>query len=237
MGNVYQNTGWWLLNLLPGTYYWSVQAIDNSFAGGPFAPEQTFVVPEVSRTVHLTLFLEGLFNPATGQMNKAQDEFGDAFPGTVADKIQVNVARPESPHTVTYSVTDADLDQDGSCSVTVPRTGNYYLVVRHRNSIETWSALPVSFSADTVFYDFSSAAGSAFGDNLRNMGGVFALWGGDVNQDGIVDSGDLNFIDNATTAITYGYVDEDVNGDGIVDGGDMNMTDNNSTAIIMVISP
>ena len=45
------------------------------------------------------------------------------------------------------------------------------------------------------------------------------------------------FIDNASTAITYGYVDEDVNGDGIVDGGDMNLADNNSTAIIMVISP
>ena len=45
MGNVYQNTGWWLHNLKPGTYYWSVQAIDNSFAGGPFAPEQTFEIP------------------------------------------------------------------------------------------------------------------------------------------------------------------------------------------------
>ena len=44
MGNVYQNTGWWLHSLAPGTYYWSVQAIDNSFAGGPFAPEQTFTI-------------------------------------------------------------------------------------------------------------------------------------------------------------------------------------------------
>ena len=44
MGNVYQNTGWWLHSLSPGTYYWSVQAIDNSFAGGPFAPEQTFTI-------------------------------------------------------------------------------------------------------------------------------------------------------------------------------------------------
>ncbi len=48
MGNVYQNSGWWLHNLQPGTYYWSVQAIDNSFAGGPFAPEQSFTIyPQV----------------------------------------------------------------------------------------------------------------------------------------------------------------------------------------------
>src|SRR5262249_5403800 len=32
--------------LRPGrTYYWSVQALDNSFAGGPFAAEASFTVP------------------------------------------------------------------------------------------------------------------------------------------------------------------------------------------------
>ncbi|MFZ4707817.1 MAG: FG-GAP-like repeat-containing protein, partial [Bacteroidales bacterium] len=43
-GNVQQNTSWWIKNLAPGTYYWSVQAIDNSFTGGLFAPEQSFLV-------------------------------------------------------------------------------------------------------------------------------------------------------------------------------------------------
>ncbi|MFN0158615.1 MAG: FG-GAP-like repeat-containing protein [Bacteroidota bacterium] len=33
-----------LKNLSPGTYYWSVQAIDNAFAGGPFSTEQSFTV-------------------------------------------------------------------------------------------------------------------------------------------------------------------------------------------------
>ena len=31
-------------HLSAGTYYWSVQAVDTSFAGGPFAPESTFIV-------------------------------------------------------------------------------------------------------------------------------------------------------------------------------------------------
>jgi hypothetical protein len=35
---------WWLANLPPGTYYWSVQAIDPTFAGSPFAAESTFTV-------------------------------------------------------------------------------------------------------------------------------------------------------------------------------------------------
>jgi hypothetical protein len=46
MGNTSQ-TRTWTLGLPPGTYYWSVQAIDGAFAGSPFAPEQV-VTPGVS---------------------------------------------------------------------------------------------------------------------------------------------------------------------------------------------
>jgi hypothetical protein len=44
MGNVNHNTAW-SLALPPGTYYWSVQAVDAAFAGGPFASEAMVVVP------------------------------------------------------------------------------------------------------------------------------------------------------------------------------------------------
>jgi len=36
-----------------GIYYWSVQAVDTAFAGGPFAPEQTFVVPPAIQGIDL----------------------------------------------------------------------------------------------------------------------------------------------------------------------------------------
>jgi hypothetical protein len=44
MGNVDLDTLWKLKNLTAGTYYWSVQAIDNSWVGSPFATEQSFSV-------------------------------------------------------------------------------------------------------------------------------------------------------------------------------------------------
>jgi hypothetical protein len=47
-GNAWLNGHYLLRNLPDGTYYWSVQAIDNSFAGSGFAAEQTFIVGEVS---------------------------------------------------------------------------------------------------------------------------------------------------------------------------------------------
>ncbi|MEK0189505.1 hypothetical protein, partial [Microcoleus anatoxicus] len=42
LGNANQNTQWQLKDLSPGTYYWSVQAIDTAWAGSPFATEGTF---------------------------------------------------------------------------------------------------------------------------------------------------------------------------------------------------
>jgi hypothetical protein len=40
-----QPNSWYIKNLTAGKYYWSVQAIDNSFAGSPFAAESSFTVP------------------------------------------------------------------------------------------------------------------------------------------------------------------------------------------------
>jgi hypothetical protein len=42
MGNTQTDSTFILQNLKKGTYYWSVQAVDNSFAGSVFAPEQIF---------------------------------------------------------------------------------------------------------------------------------------------------------------------------------------------------
>jgi hypothetical protein len=39
------NTSWSLKNLSPGTYYWSVQAVDTGFTGSPWAAEETVTVP------------------------------------------------------------------------------------------------------------------------------------------------------------------------------------------------
>jgi hypothetical protein len=43
-GNVSHNTTWSLRDLTPGTYTWTVQAVDNAFNGGAFAAEGTFEV-------------------------------------------------------------------------------------------------------------------------------------------------------------------------------------------------
>jgi len=43
-GNMGHITSWLITDLLPGTYYWSVQAIDQAMEGSAFAPEQSFTI-------------------------------------------------------------------------------------------------------------------------------------------------------------------------------------------------
>ncbi len=50
LGNTNLNNSWFIKDLAPGTYYWSVQAIDNAFAGSAFAPEQSFTISGAGRT-------------------------------------------------------------------------------------------------------------------------------------------------------------------------------------------
>jgi len=43
LGNTQQRTEW-TVSVAPGTYYWSVQAVDGAWAGSPFGPEQSFAI-------------------------------------------------------------------------------------------------------------------------------------------------------------------------------------------------
>jgi len=58
-----------------------------------------------------------------------------------------------------------------------------------------------------------------------------------VNQDGIVDSGDLIPVDNDASAFLQSYNPTDANGDGIIDSSDMILLDNNSSLFIAKITP
>jgi len=190
---------------------------------------------------NLSVFLEGLY-AGGGTMVKAQDEFGDHFPGNTADQVTVELHDAANYSNLIYSSGLVDVSTTGGAYLTaVPPlySGSYYMTIKHRNSIETTTAAPVSFAGSLITYNYSTAASQAYADNMKDMGdGYFALYTGDVNQDGIVDGGDMNPVDNdATYTIFVGYSPTDINGDGLVDASDMNFVDNNSTAIVMAYLP
>jgi parallel beta-helix repeat protein len=196
-----------------------------------------FTPPSQFKTLNLIVFLEGLMT-GTNVMRQAQDITGPRYNPGIADEITVELRQSSNYNNIIYSAT-AFLSTNGQAVVNIPSYLNniYYLTVRHRNSIETTSIIPVSFLNPVISYNFSSGAAQAYGSNQKVMFGTYVLYGGDVNQDGIVDGSDMAAIDNASTAVLHGYVPEDANGDAIVDGSDMAMIDNNSTATVMVHHP
>ena len=89
----------------------------------------------------------------------------------------------------------------------------YYLVLKHRNAIETWSALTQTFTNNILEYDFTTASSKAYGNNLKQIGSKWCIYSGDVNQDGVVNSLDLNSVYSANLSGVTGYNATDVTGD------------------------
>ncbi|NVO20031.1 MAG: hypothetical protein HXX13_10045 [Bacteroidetes bacterium] len=194
-----------------------------------------------TKTLNVKLFLEGLYNTSTSLMNQAQSISGPQFGSGIADQVTVELHNAVAPYGVAYSSNNVNLLTTGNLSVnSVPGalSGSFYIVIKHRNSIETWSAAPIVIGMTSpVSYDFSSSSAQAFGNNLKLMGTIYAIYAGDANLDGVVDGSDMAAIDNASTSILIGYQTEDVNGDGVVDGSDMAIIDNNATSIVQVMKP
>ncbi len=116
--------------------------------------------------------------------------------------------------------------------------GNYYLAVKHRNAVETWSASPLSVSAGGNYnYSFKTAPSQAYGSNMILKLGRYCLYSGDVNQDGIIDGTDASLVDNDALNFVSGYVSRDVDGNNFVDAGDASIVDNNAYAIVGVVRP
>ena len=127
---------------------------------------------------------------------------------------------------------------NGLLSFTHASSGSYYIVITHRNALETWSKVPVAFtSGATVNYDFTNAANKAYGDNLILKSGKFTVYSGDVNHDGFINLDDIISVYNASAVFLSGYVNTDLNGDNITDLSDILIAFNNSGNFVSLKRP
>jgi hypothetical protein len=173
-------------------------------------------------------------------MAQSQGLAGNQFPGNIVDQFSIELHDPITYLTSVYSASNINLNTSGIASVNIPISfsGSYYVTVKQRNSIGVVTSSPVSFSTPAVSYDFSTSATQAFGSNLKNLGaGVFGIYSGDVNQDGIIDLGDLVPVFVQSSLASSGYMPEDVNGDGLVDLTDLVIVFINSSSAIGIITP
>jgi hypothetical protein len=158
----------------------------------------------------------------------------------VPDVITIELHDATSPYNLVDSQ-NKSVDSNGICYATFStavKNTNYYIVIKHRNAVETWSAAGVSFpDSSRQNYDFTSAQTQAYGSNLALNGSKWCLFNGDENQDGSVDGTDLGDVDNDNNAFVTGYTPTDLNGDDVVDGTDLGLVDNNNNAFVAAVIP
>lgn len=112
----------------------------------------------------------------------------------------------------------------------------YVIDVKSMRHIQTWSASTVSFAGGIANYNFTTSTAQAFGSNQASS--PVAFFGGDVNQDGVIDVADLTAIDNdAFNFISGCRIRTDVDNNEVVDIDDAAITDNNAFNFVGAVSP
>ena len=184
-------------------YYWRVNATNVSGTGSWSTMWNFSTVQNLPVT--LKVYLEGFWD-GTSQ---------------VSDTVNVYLANQTTPFAYADTA-KVVLSTSGTATFSFSKAvnGSYYIVVSHRNHLETWSKLPQVLTTNvTKSYDFTTAATQAYGDNMKQVGSVWVLYGGDANGDGSVDAIDVPFI--IAQFGTQGYLSADFNGDMDVNASDI----------------
>ena len=190
------------------------------------------IAPKTYLSLNAGVWLEGNYNGLT----------------MIPDTVTV-IAHSQISPDVAYDTARAVVGSGGIGTFNFCKLNNdscYYYEIRQRNHIATWShSLCEKIDECGKQYDFRNSVSQAFGNNMifispppgDGAGGGFGIYGGDVNQDGIIDATDNSLIDNDVFNFATGYVNTDLTGDEIVDATDAAIADNNAASFISEIRP
>ncbi len=116
--------------------------------------------------INAKIFIEG-FYIGNGLMNAIIDPVN--YPN-LCDTVEMQLAQPITPYSILYSNKKA-IATNGAATfnfITSPIYGSYYLVIKHRNAIETWSATPVTINSFSNPFDFTSGTANRFSGSQLN---------------------------------------------------------------------
>lgn len=185
----------------------------------------------VNSVYNIKAAIEGYYDPSSNLMR-------------MKDTVRVYLRNNVTPFAIVDSAKTV-LDSSSfsmRCIFNNSASGSYYIVLKHRNTIETWSRPGGDpFVCGTEMnYDFTNAVSKAYGSNMKQVDASpvkFAIYSGDVNKNGIIDLSDILIIYNDGTSFVSGYKVTDVTGDYLTDLSDLLITYNNSAAFVSKIIP
>ena len=176
----------------------------------------------------ITVAPQGFYNTVTGKLN-------------MRDTTRVYLRSIVAPYVIVDSakaVIDS-LTLSGSFIFSSAPTGTYYVVVKRRSDLETWSkAGGESYTSGAAFnYNFTTAQSQAYGSNLILVGTKFCNYTGDVDKNHIISLTDITATSNDATLFATGYVNTDLTGDRIVNLNDVIVVYNNSANFVTRQAP
>lgn len=213
--------------------YWgtgNVDSVEAHISHNPDNPALGYVkyLPLRAMVLTLNVGLEGLVR-ASGRMGRK-------------DSVTVYLREVTAPYSIVDSArsfVDTAL-YTGTFRFTSALDGMYYMVVKHFNSIETWSRIggELFTVSGPNTYSFIDDSAKAYGGNTVLTRTRYCNYTGDVDQNGVVNQSDLIPIYNDATAfVTGNRIVTDLTGDSIVDLRDITRVTNNITRFVTVKSP
>lgn len=156
----------------------------------------------------------------------------------ILDTLTVELRNRTSPYAVKETVKGI-LQTNGLLRLNfISGAGSYYIAVRGINLVETWSKTPISMGANNTTLDFSTAATKAYGNNqLQVQSGIWALYNGDINQNGTIENSDFSLWESDANSFKSGFLVTDLNGDGSIENFDFSNWELNSDNFISEMKP
>ncbi len=187
-------------------------------------------------TVNLTCFIQSYWD-GSGQMRPVLANQNQPTTSGACDTVTIELHAANAPYGLLHSEKTV-LQKNGKLTSLFPQvSGSFYVVINHRNAVQTWSASPVMIGEHAT-YDFSSAATQAYGNNQVAVApGVWAMYSGDINRDENVDLLDLAMLEYDVSNWSTGHIPTDLNGDGNADLLDWPDLESNINGFIFVNHP
>ena len=217
------------------SFYMTNRYSDLRYSGGSSAASSVFSKiidwmdnTSPSYTLNLNLLIEGFYNSGSNAL--------------IPDTMRVYLRNSAFPYAIVDSA-KAVVNSSGGGVFSFSNAANstgYYIQIKHRNSIETWSSAPQSFTGNSISYNITTSPAQAFGNNIKQIDASplkFGIYSGDSNQDGSIDLTDVIQIYNASNVFASGYAVTDINGDSVIDLTDILIAYNNSAGFISVLKP
>ena len=209
-------------------YYWLINLKDSSGANHHSLIWNFKTIPPLYTNVKL--LFEGMYSPDFNLLKRT-------------DSLKIYLRNTTPPFELIDSATGTidSISFSNYFNFYNAPSGNYFIVVKHFNCIETWSKSGgeiLNANGSIYNYDFTTSISQSYGDNLKLKGSKYCLYSGDVNQDGYIDLSDVVPINNdALIFLSGNYINTDLTADGIVDLTDLALGYNNSANFIRIRQP